>query len=124
MKKEYIEDLQRRLRECESAGVEASSKIQGPARKANEEKQKLIDENRHLRMLLDQQGRSLNDMSDGDVSPTTKLVDAKGCDLSEQYQARSTWHTTESFPVDDVKQAHQRKVWQGSQIGTLLRKVI
>lgn len=98
MKVEYIKDLQRRIWEYESAGVEASTKIQGAARKANEETQKIIEENWRLRLLLDQHGLSPSDMSGDD--------------------------NTEPFPVNDGTQEQQGKVWQGSQNSTLLRKAI
>jgi len=48
-KKEYLQELESRLRQCELQGIEASSEIQGAARK-------VAEENKKLRALLSQQG--------------------------------------------------------------------
>merc|ERR1711964_522125 len=48
-RKEYLQELEIRLRQCELQGVEASSEIQGAARK-------VAEENKRLRALLSQQG--------------------------------------------------------------------
>ncbi|KAH9219091.1 hypothetical protein DL95DRAFT_384939 [Leptodontidium sp. 2 PMI_412] len=48
-RKEYLRELESRLRQCELQGVEASSEIQGAARK-------VAEENKRLRALLSQQG--------------------------------------------------------------------
>ncbi|KFY13345.1 hypothetical protein V492_03333 [Pseudogymnoascus sp. VKM F-4246] len=58
-RKEYLQELEGRVRQCELTGVEASSEIQGAARK-------VIEENRRLRLLLAQHGLSLDDHSDDD----------------------------------------------------------
>ncbi|KFX95580.1 hypothetical protein O988_05735 [Pseudogymnoascus sp. VKM F-3808] len=60
-RKEYLQELEGRLRQCELTGVEASSEIQGAARK-------VIEENRRLRLLLAQHGVSPDDASDEDGS--------------------------------------------------------
>ncbi|KAH6698105.1 hypothetical protein BKA61DRAFT_246220 [Leptodontidium sp. MPI-SDFR-AT-0119] len=48
-RKEYLQELESRLRQCELQGIEASSEIQGAARK-------VAEENKRLRALLSQQG--------------------------------------------------------------------
>ncbi|OBT62492.1 hypothetical protein VE03_08017 [Pseudogymnoascus sp. 23342-1-I1] len=53
-RKEYLQELEGRLRQCELTGVEASSEIQSAARK-------VIDENRHLRLLLAKHGVNPDD---------------------------------------------------------------
>ncbi|OBT71419.1 hypothetical protein VF21_09805 [Pseudogymnoascus sp. 05NY08] len=60
-RKEYLQELEGRLRQCELTGVEASSEIQGAARR-------VIEENRRLRLLLAQHGLSPDDASDDDGS--------------------------------------------------------
>lgn len=50
-RKEYLQELEAKLRSCEQVGIEASSEIQTAARK-------VIDENRTLRSLLHQRGVS------------------------------------------------------------------
>ncbi|ORY65364.1 uncharacterized protein BCR38DRAFT_196037 [Pseudomassariella vexata] len=50
-RREYLQELEQRLRVCELQGIEASTEIQQAARRA-------IDENRKLRLLLSQQGVS------------------------------------------------------------------
>jgi hypothetical protein len=48
-RKEYLQELEARLRQCELQGIEASAEIQLAARR-------VADENRKLRMLLNQNG--------------------------------------------------------------------
>ncbi|CAI6342112.1 unnamed protein product [Periconia digitata] len=48
-RKEYINELEGRLRNCEQAGIEASAEIQNAARR-------VLEENRKLRLLLHEQG--------------------------------------------------------------------
>ncbi|KAH7394911.1 hypothetical protein DE146DRAFT_678726 [Phaeosphaeria sp. MPI-PUGE-AT-0046c] len=50
-RKEYLQEIEAKLRSCEQIGIEASSEIQTAARK-------VIDENRALRSLLHQRGVS------------------------------------------------------------------
>ncbi|CBX93644.1 hypothetical protein IAQ61_003535 [Plenodomus lingam] len=50
-RKEYLQELEAKLRSCEQAGIEASSKIQSAARR-------VLDENRKLRSLLYERGAS------------------------------------------------------------------
>ncbi|KAF1821778.1 uncharacterized protein K489DRAFT_299098, partial [Dissoconium aciculare CBS 342.82] len=50
-RKEYLQDLEVRFRNCEQLGVEASAEIQAAARR-------VVDENKRLRMLLKQRGLS------------------------------------------------------------------
>jgi hypothetical protein len=48
-RKEYLQELEAKLRSCEQVGIEASSEIQTAARK-------VVDENRKLRLLLHERG--------------------------------------------------------------------
>lgn len=50
-KREYLQELEQRLRLCELQGIEASSEVQAAARR-------VAEENRHLRELLHKQGIS------------------------------------------------------------------
>lgn len=50
-RKEYLQDLETRYRQCEQLGIEASAEIQAAGRR-------VVDENRRLRALLKQQGLS------------------------------------------------------------------
>ncbi|PVI03577.1 hypothetical protein DM02DRAFT_557668 [Periconia macrospinosa] len=65
-RKEYINELEVRLRNCEQAGIEASAEIQNAARR-------VLEENRKLRLLLHEQGLSDSDiaMSMGSVNGQT-----------------------------------------------------
>ncbi|KAL5424448.1 hypothetical protein PMIN06_013052, partial [Paraphaeosphaeria minitans] len=54
-RKEYLHELEARLREYEQVGIEASAEIQGAARK-------VLDENRRLRALLHERGVSDSDI--------------------------------------------------------------
>ncbi|KFY50532.1 hypothetical protein V495_00188 [Pseudogymnoascus sp. VKM F-4514 (FW-929)] len=95
-----IRDNQRRSRAKKMGYIEY---LQAAPEKANEEKQKRIDEKQHLHLLLGQYGHSPNDMSNDDVSPTPKLEDVRGCDAG--------------------KQAQPRNLLQGSQIGTIHHQI-
>ncbi|KXL43590.1 hypothetical protein M433DRAFT_69513, partial [Acidomyces richmondensis BFW] len=50
-RKEYLQELESKYRQCEQLGVEASAEIQAAAKK-------VVEENRRLRALLKQQGFS------------------------------------------------------------------
>ncbi len=50
-RREYLQDLEQRLRVCELQGVEATTEVQAAARR-------VAEENRHLRQLLNKQGFS------------------------------------------------------------------
>ena len=50
-RKEYLQELEAKIRSCEQVGIEASSEIQSAARK-------VLDENRKLRALLHERGAS------------------------------------------------------------------
>ena len=56
-RKEYLQELESKYRNCEQVGVEASAEIQAAARR-------VLDENKRLRQLLKQQGLS-DDQIDG-----------------------------------------------------------
>ncbi|KFY85083.1 hypothetical protein V500_08739 [Pseudogymnoascus sp. VKM F-4518 (FW-2643)] len=86
-RKEYLQELEGRLRQCELTGVEASSEIQGAARKVIEENRKVTEQNQRLRLLLAQHGVNLDDASDDDVSQqwsannTPKSDDAQALEM-------------------------------------------
>ncbi|KAF2083285.1 hypothetical protein K490DRAFT_18352, partial [Saccharata proteae CBS 121410] len=50
-RKEYLQELETKYRNCEQKGVEASAEIQAAAKR-------VLEENRRLRALLRQQGLS------------------------------------------------------------------
>ncbi|KAL6710195.1 hypothetical protein ACN47E_009986 [Coniothyrium glycines] len=54
-RKEYLQELEAKLRNCEQVGIEASSEIQSAARR-------VLDENRKLRTLLHERGVSENEV--------------------------------------------------------------
>jgi hypothetical protein len=67
-RKEYLQELEAKLRSCEQIGIEASSQIQSAARK-------VLDENRKLRVLLHERGASEPDIvaALGGVSTAPRL---------------------------------------------------
>jgi hypothetical protein len=75
-RKEYLQELEAKIRSCEQVGIEASSEIQSAARK-------VVDENRKLRSLLHGRGVSeaeiivalagLSDRSDDRISTAPSL---------------------------------------------------
>ncbi|KFY31386.1 hypothetical protein V493_01156 [Pseudogymnoascus sp. VKM F-4281 (FW-2241)] len=71
-RKDYLQEIERQLRQCELTGVEASPEIQSAARK-------VLDENRRLRTLLVQHGVNPDVTSDDDGSPPNNdpVSDAK-----------------------------------------------
>jgi hypothetical protein len=62
-RKEYLQDLEVRFRNCEQMGVEASAEIQAAARR-------VVDENKRLRALLKQRGLSDADIDSCPIEPT------------------------------------------------------
>ncbi|EMC91909.1 hypothetical protein BAUCODRAFT_40476, partial [Baudoinia panamericana UAMH 10762] len=48
-RKEYLQELETRYRQCEQSGVEATAEVQAAARR-------VVEENKRLRYLLKQQG--------------------------------------------------------------------
>ncbi|KAJ4301587.1 hypothetical protein N0V90_003680 [Kalmusia sp. IMI 367209] len=54
-RKEYLQELEAKLRDCEQVGIEASAEIQSAARR-------VLDENRKLRALLHERGVSDSDI--------------------------------------------------------------
>jgi hypothetical protein len=62
-RKEYLQDLEERFRNCEQMGVEASAEIQAAARR-------VVDENKRLRALLKQRGLSDADIDGSPIEPT------------------------------------------------------
>jgi hypothetical protein len=83
-RKEYLQELEARLRQCELQGIEASSEIQHAARK-------VVDENKKLRVLLSRYGVSddniegflhgtaSSDAMTGDKDFAGKVVKNGGC---------------------------------------------
>jgi hypothetical protein len=69
-RKEYLQDLEVRFRNCEQLGVEASAEIQAAARR-------VVDENKRLRLLLKQRG-----LSDADIDNAPIDSDAAGASLT------------------------------------------
>jgi hypothetical protein len=76
-RKEYLQELEARLRQCELHGIEASAEIQLAARK-------VADENRKLRELL-----SLHGIRDDSVEGYLQSSQAGDTLLSSQYPSRS-----------------------------------
>jgi hypothetical protein len=66
-RKEYLQELESRLRQCELQGIEASSEIQHAARK-------VVDENKKLRVLLSRYGVS-DDNIEGFLNGTASSGD-------------------------------------------------
>jgi hypothetical protein len=77
-RKEYLQELEARLRQCELHGIEASAEIQLAARK-------VADENRKLRELL-----SLHGIREDSVEGYLQSSQAGDALLSSQYPSRST----------------------------------
>jgi len=71
-RKEYLQELEAKIRACEQVGIEASSEIQSAARK-------VVDENRKLRSLLHERGVS-----------ETEIVMALGGSADRSYDQIST----------------------------------
>lgn len=67
-RKEYLQELESKYRQCEQLGVEASAEIQAAAKK-------VVEENRRLRALLKQQGFSESDI-DGMAGEDTHAANA------------------------------------------------
>ncbi|KAF1944412.1 hypothetical protein EJ02DRAFT_398647 [Clathrospora elynae] len=67
-RKEYLHELEAKLRSCEQVGIEASSEIQGAARK-------VLDENRKLRSMLQERGVSEPEVLAALGGPPDRLYD-------------------------------------------------
>ena len=67
-RKEYLQELETKLRSCDQVGIEASTEIQSAARK-------VLDENRKLRSLLLERGVSDVDIVAALGGPTDKSLD-------------------------------------------------
>ncbi|KAF7869650.1 hypothetical protein EAF04_004434 [Stromatinia cepivora] len=76
-RKEYLQELEARLRQCELQGIEASSEIQMAARR-------VADENKKLRSLLAQQGVG------NDIVESYLQMSSEELMISGQYASEST----------------------------------
>ncbi|CAD6448655.1 96eb81aa-d077-4198-b423-25604dd818c4 [Sclerotinia trifoliorum] len=76
-RKEYLQELEARLRQCELQGIEASSEIQMAARR-------VADENKKLRSLLAQQGVG------SDIVESYLQMSSEDLMMSGQYASEST----------------------------------
>ncbi|KFY02077.1 hypothetical protein V490_00643 [Pseudogymnoascus sp. VKM F-3557] len=85
-RKEYLQEIEGQLRQCELTGVEASPEIQSAARKVLEENRRLRTLNRRLRALLVQHGVNPDVTRDDDGSqpnsnPVLATNDHQGDDV-------------------------------------------
>jgi hypothetical protein len=95
-RKEYLQELEARLRQCELQGIEASSEIQMAARR-------VADENKKLRGLLVQQGVAEDTIESYlQSSPTTESMmgGQYGSSSAAVQMLEQLLQTRKTFPVD------------------------
>ncbi|UPX19090.1 uncharacterized protein EKO05_0009364 [Ascochyta rabiei] len=93
-RKEYLQELEARLRNCDQAGIEASAEIQNAARK-------VLDENKKLRSLLSKHGVSDADIVAALGGPTVKSFEQVSVTsaLSNALDRRITNSVVSSTPL-------------------------